>query len=81
MPPDRPYTLGSGQDTTEARAATEVSGAARPRKVQTAFDTRFAADRMPPMIADVPRTPSPVQAFGPARADAGPSIMTGRGLY
>jgi hypothetical protein len=81
MPPDRPYDLGNAQASTEARAATEVSGAARPRKVQTAFDTRFAADRMPPMVADVPKTPAPVAAFAPPRADAGPSIMTGRGLY
>jgi rare lipoprotein A len=81
MPPDRPYDLGTAQASTEARTATEVSGAARPRKVQTAFDTRFAADRMPPMVADVPKTPAPVAAFAPPRADAGPSIMTGRGLY
>jgi rare lipoprotein A len=81
IPPDRPYTLGNGQESTEARPATEVSAAARPRKVDTAFNTRFSADRMAPMISDVPSTPSPVQAFGPARADAGPSIMTGRGLY
>ena len=80
MPPDRPYGLGNGQET-EARPATEVSAAARPRKVETAFNTRFSADRMPPMVADVPKNPSPVQAFGPARADAGPSIMTGRGRY
>jgi rare lipoprotein A len=81
MPPDRPYTLGNGQESAEARPATEVSAAARPRKVETAFNTRFSADRMPPMISEVPSTPSPVQAFGPARADAAPSIMTGRGLY
>jgi len=81
IPPDRPYTLGNGQEATEARPATEVSAAARPRKVETAFNSRFSADRMPPMVDDVARTPSPAQAFGPARADAGPSIMTGRGLY
>jgi len=81
MPPDRPYGLGNGQDATEARPATEVSSAARTRKTDTAFNGRFGADRMPPMIAEVPRNPSPVEAFAPARADAGPSIMTGRGLY
>jgi len=80
VPPDRPYDLGNVPASTEARAATEVSGAARTRKTQTAFNTRFSADRMPPMITDTPN-PSPVQAFGPARADAAPSIMTGRGLY
>jgi rare lipoprotein A len=77
-PPDRPYNLGDGQDSQEARAATEVSSA---RKTQTAFNTRFSADRMPPMIGDVPRRPASVDAFAPARADAAPSIMTGRGLY
>ena len=81
MPPDRPYTLGNGQESNEARPATEVSAAARPRKRDTAFNSRFAADRMAPMIEDTPGTPSPVHAFGPARADAAPSIMTGRGLY
>jgi len=81
MPPDRPYTLGNGRDAAEARPATEVSSAARSRKVDMAFNARFAADRMPPMTAEVPRTPSPVQAFGPAPADANPSMMTGRGLY
>ena len=81
VPPDRPYNLGDVQDSQEARPATEVSAAARPRKVETAFNTRFSADRMPPMVADVPRHPAPVEAFAPARADAGPSIMTGRGLY
>jgi rare lipoprotein A len=80
-PPDRPYNLGAGQDAQEARPATEVSSAARARKTQTAFNTRFSADRMPPMISDVPRNPAPVDAFAPARADAAPSIMTGRGLY
>ena len=29
----------------------------------------------------VAKNPAPVEAFAPARADAGPSIMTGRGLY
>jgi len=81
VPPDRPYDLGSVQDTQEARASSEVSGAARRRKVDTAFNTRFASDRMPPMISDVPRNPAPVAAFAPGRGDAGPSIMTGRGLY
>jgi rare lipoprotein A len=81
MPPDRPYTLGNGQESNEARPATEVSAAARPRKRDTAFNSRFAADRMAPMIEDAPGMPSPVHAFGPARADAAPSIMTGRGLY
>jgi rare lipoprotein A len=80
-PPDRPYNLGDGQDAQEPRPATEVSGSARTRKTQTAFNTRFSADRMPPMINDVPRSPAPVDAFAPPRADAAPSIMTGRGLY
>jgi rare lipoprotein A len=80
VPPDRPYDLGDTQDPQQARTATEVSSSARKRKVETAFNTRFSADRMPPMIADVPRQPAPVEAFAP-RADAAPSIMTGRGLY
>ena len=42
---------------------------------------RFSADRMAPMITDVPRRPPPVEAYAPAQADAAPSIMTGRGLY
>jgi rare lipoprotein A len=75
-PPDRPYGLGGTQDAQELRTSTEVSGSARTRHTQTAFNTRFAADRMPPTIGDVPRNPSPVDAFAPA-----PSIMTGRGLY
>jgi rare lipoprotein A len=79
-PPDRPYNLGDGQDAQGMRTATEVSGSARLRRTQTAFNARFAADRMPPMIGDVPRNPPPVDAFAP-RADAAPSIMTGRGLY
>jgi rare lipoprotein A len=81
MPPDRPYNLGDTQASTEARPATEVSAAARVRKVETAFNARFSADRMPPMVSEVPRQPAPVDAFAPARADAGPSIMMGRGLY
>jgi rare lipoprotein A len=80
VPPDRPYDLGD-TDSQGARPATEVSGSARARKVDTAFNTRFSADRMPPMISDVSRQPAPVDAFAPARADAAPSIMTGRGLY
>jgi rare lipoprotein A len=79
-PPDRPYNLGDGQGS-EARSATEVSGSARARRTQTAFNSRFSADRMPPMVNEVPRNPGPVDAFAPARADAAPSIMTGRGLY
>ena len=81
-PPDRPYDLGGGQGATEPRPATEVSGSARMRNTQTAFNTRVSADRMPPTISDVPRyPPPPVEAFAPPRADAAPSIMTGRGLY
>jgi peptidoglycan lytic transglycosylase len=82
VPPDRPYTLGDAQGSSEARPSSDVSAAARPRKAETVgFDPRFAADSMPPMIADVPQNPPPVAAFGPPRADAIPSIMTGRGLY
>ena len=80
VPPDRPYGLGSGQDP-EMRPATDVTSAARTRRVDTAFNNRFSADRMPPMVADVPRGPAPVDAFAQPRADAAPSIMTGRGLY
>ncbi len=80
-PPDRPYNLGDGQGSGEARPATEISSAARTRRTDTAFNTRFSADRMPAMVTDVPRNPAPVEAFAPARADAAPSIMTGRGLY
>jgi rare lipoprotein A len=80
-PPDRPYNLGDGEGAAEARPATEVSGSARMRNTQTAFNTRVPADRMAPTISDVPRYPPPVEAFAPPRADAAPSIMTGRGLY
>jgi len=80
-PPDRPYNLGDGQGAQETRTASEVSSAARVRRTQTAFNARFSADRMPPMISDVPQSPAPVAAFAPARADAAASIMTGRGLY
>jgi rare lipoprotein A len=80
VPPDRPYDLGD-TDSQGARPATEASSAARKRKVETAFNTRFSADRMPPMISDVQRQPAPVDAVAPARTDAAPSIMTGRGLY
>ena len=81
VPPDRPYNLGDVQAAADARPSSDVSAAARPRRVDTAFNTRFSADRMTPMITDVPRQPPPVEAFAPAQADAAPSIMTGRGLY
>ena len=66
--PTGPTTSAMARRRPRRGPATEVSGAARPRKVQTAFDTRFAADRMPPMVADVPKTPAPVAGV---RAAAG----------
>jgi rare lipoprotein A len=82
MPPDRPFALGDAQGSSEARASSEVSAAARPRKAETReFNARFGADRMPPMVAENPRNPSPVAGFAPASADIAPSVMTGRGLY
>ena len=83
MPQDRPFTLGNGQGSAEARLTNDVSAAAeRPRSVQTAgFDNRFTADRGPPMIASGPASPSPRSAFAATPSDAVPSIMTGRGLY
>lgn len=79
MPPDRPYNLGDNQGSPDARTA--ISAVVRSRKVDTAFDARFGADRMPPMVADGPSNPAPMAAYAPAQADAAPSIMTGRGLY
>ncbi len=78
VPPGRPYMLGNdhtaeGGATEPTRAA--VSAAARP--VRTAgYDLRFSATRLPPMMADASRDPSPVAAYAPA-----PAIMSGRGLY
>ncbi len=78
MPPGRPYSLGDDQQVSpEAPSGNVAAAAARPRPTRTAsFDARFSADRMPPMIDEVPRNPSSVAAFAPA-----PSVMTGRGLY
>jgi len=76
LPPGRPYGLGDDRQSSP-EAAPAVPMAARSRPVETAaFDSRFGADRMPPMIEDVPRNPAPIAAFAPA-----PSVMTGRGLY
>jgi rare lipoprotein A len=80
VPPDRPYGLGDGfQDPAPASDAPAAGGQ---RRADTAgANARFNSNRMPAMIADGQRAPSPVAAFAPARADLAPSVMTGRGLY
>jgi rare lipoprotein A len=79
VPPDRPFDLGTNQGSPDARAA--ISAVVRPRKVETAFNSRFGADRLPPPVTEVPQHPSPVAALEQPQANAVPSIMTGRGLY
>jgi rare lipoprotein A len=82
VPQDRPYGLGDGQTAQEAPPSRDTSAAVRtPQPNRSAFNARFGAERLPPMIADAPSSPSPVASFAPARADMAPSIMTGRGLY
>jgi rare lipoprotein A len=75
MPPGRPY--GLGDDRQSSPDAPAVPMAARKRAIETAaFDSRISADRIPPMIDDASRGPTPVAAFAPS-----PPVMTGRGLY
>jgi hypothetical protein len=80
IPPDRPYNLGEDQGSPAAEPASSNVASARPRRsAPPAFDDRFAANQLPPIITDVPRNPSPIAAY--ATPQAAPSIMTGRGLY
>jgi rare lipoprotein A len=72
MPLGRPYGLGE-----DRQGSPEVPVAATAQPIVTAgFAMQYSDDRLPPMIEDVPRHPSPVAAFAPS-----PSVMTGRGLY
>jgi rare lipoprotein A len=80
VPPDRPYGLGDGYP--DPGPASDMPAAGAQRKAEAAAPSaRFNPNRMPPIIADGQRAPSPVASFVPARADLAPSIMTGRGLY
>ena len=78
MPLGRPYTLGDASQASPVTApANAVSAETHRRPVRTAgVDTRFSADRLPPMIAGPLPEPSPVAAYAPTSA-----VMTGRGLY
>jgi rare lipoprotein A len=77
LPDERPYNLGEDQGSPAAAPAGVAQG---PRYRPTSFDDRFAANRVPSVITDVPPSPSPVAAYA-SPAQASPSIMTGRGLY
>jgi rare lipoprotein A len=84
IPEERPYTLGESQGSPAAEpASANVASArvpARPRpNSPSAFDDRFAANQVQPVVTDVPRHPSPIAAY--ATPQTAPSIMTGRGLY
>jgi rare lipoprotein A len=85
MPPDRPYGLGEDEGAPAAEPASRAVAVRAPRKRELrepgSFEDRFAANQLPPMITDVPRNPSPAAAFTAPRADAPPSVMSGRGLY
>jgi rare lipoprotein A len=86
IPPERPYTLGDNQGSPAAEppAANVASVRVRSRpNVPPAFDDRFAANRVSPMVSVDPRHPSPIAAYAPPQAapQGSPSIMTGRGLY
>jgi rare lipoprotein A len=83
LPQERPYTLGENQGPPDAEPAAANVASARPRyRAQPAFDDRFAANRVTPIITEVPRNPSPISAYAtPQVPQASPSIMSGRGLY
>ncbi len=82
VPSDRPYNLGEDQGSPAAEPANREARVRPPRRREPgSFDDRFAANQLPPVITDVPRNPSPAAAFAAPRADAPPSVMSGRGLY
>ena len=85
-PPDRPYRLGEGarevpgeiSTKTAAHApTTELAAAARPHPAETVTRKSYESKPLEPAEPAV----SPVSAYAPARYDAPPGFMSGRGLY
>jgi rare lipoprotein A len=81
MPPDRPFTLGESQGSSEAISVPERSASVRSRRIDTARSKPRDGSEPSPMVADESRAPASVAAFLPSRSEVSPSVMTGRGLY
>jgi rare lipoprotein A len=86
-PPDRPYA--ADEEAAEVAPTKADQGVTQVAKASPAptFEQRFpggvqrAALEPPPSTGQAGRLTSPVSAYAPARYDASPGFMSGRGLY